>query len=1091
MQKVYTANFEARGTDTLNVDLSLNLTEQSSTAMDNGVDINFWIKDETTDAHDLKIFSAFTQIVLNIVYNDVSHVFSIKTTYNGATKTTDIYTSTTHSWINIELQAKSGTLMDILGWNFGSFSLTPSFYHHYTSPLPISDTTIVFHSTTIPQGALFSEVRAYKLQTNLSPGIFYRQYSLANNIPSSMIKYTKITNGTFFLNAQLANAPSISISPTEALSVTIWNVGYRMTADLGTWASWSQTGWDYWEVVDTTSYSNLWRYWDISISSWIVSSLCPIDYYKENGIWKKCPVGWSEWTSLTNWTFCDSGLSLQTQSDGSKICVCSSGKFGLPNSSTDTMVCNSWTSPCAEWNLVSTNWTQCSGTNYYIDQTCVSNWGTGKYGDPADNVCKVWGPLCDVCVNSTQWTTWSGGKVISNGAWISSCPTNSILIGNVWNTCTTGCKTWSGSITNWNSCISGYYLNGTKWGLTWADGYYGDNISNSWLSWDTSKWTKWLSIDTWTEWISTLYLINYKWQSTWLTGYYSETINPGGNVWKSWPVSCAEWTSMNKWTYWQNGLYRWAADVNTVTCVEKWPSGYYETLDIDGVTKIWGTWMTNCLNWTSTTTWNYWVIGQVSQYNGTQDVCQNQWNPSYYIDTVGKWQQCPTSCSAWTSLSNWTSWATGYSLNGTSWIVDATWTGNYYLIAGYWNKCPTECSAWTSPSTWTNCINRYHLSGSTWITNWGNGKRDELESCDDGNILDGDGWSSNWTLEANYICIYSTTLNADVWYWDPKLISAQWINNWSIVEIEFLNQITINQTALGTSLSQNPTTFWTQILSSPTGTALGSSTGCKIYKSMENHYIIRIDFSPDAIFGSTNPSTLTLNPYFQTTNGCPKGIPLTYPLFSLPIDEPEIIFNTNSFDVSYWSNSFVLDILNSKGLTNRNLSAISWNVLSINSITTSTEKDSLNSYLSTNYSGLKYIRFDSSTVLGLAGKTVEISVSITNFLGQSSSKSVLVNFLSSKTIVIEGLFTSYSLSENEDHMFYLSTKIPYWNGENTATILSQEQAISISCDLYQSDGTTLVQTLTNWKILMNTMTYPNSYKLKVTASSSALSSGKI
>ena len=1089
-RQIHAAEYEGRGTDTLNVDLVLNLTENSSTALNNGADINFWIKDETTDYHNLLVFSAFSVLKMSVIYNDVSNVFSIKTEYNGETMTTDIYTSTTHYWVNIQLQANSSSLMDLLAWNYGSYMLGPSIDHKYTTFVPFSDTTIRFYSTTAPRGVLFSEVRSYQLQSNFSPGVFYRQYSVINNIPSSLIKYTRITNGTFFLNAQISGAASITVSPVEALSVTIWNKGYRMTVDFGIWAAWNQTGWNYCEVVDS-SFNNLCRIWDISVSSWIISSLCPIDYYKENGICKRCPVGWIEWSSYSNWTYWDSGLSLITESSGSIDCIWPSGMFGIPNASTDTLVCNSCTSPCAEWNFISTNCTKWSGTNYYLDQTWVSSWGTGKYGDPADNVWKVCGPLWDVWVDSKHCTTWSGTKVVSNGTWVSSWPSNSILIGNVWNFWTTGCSKWSGSINTCTACISGYYLNGTACGLTCADGYFGDNLSNSCQSCDTTKWTKWLSLDTWTECISTLYLINYKWQSSWISGYYNQTISTGVNVCKSCPVSWAEWTDMNKCTYWQNGLYRWASDVNTVTCVVNWPAGYYETLDVDGVTKICSACMTNWLNWTSTTTCNYWVIGQVSQFNGVQDVWQNQWNPSYYLDDIGKCQQWPTSWSAWTSLSYWTSWATGYSLNGTFWVADSLWIGNYYLIAGYCNVCPTEWSAWTSTSTWTNCINGYHLSGSTWIPNWGNGVRDELETWDDGNILSGDGWSSTCIVEPNYIWIYSTSISADIWYWDPKFISARWMNNWSIIELAFGNQIKINETALGSSPSQNLNTFWNQIINSPNGGSLGLSTGWKIIKNEKNQYIIRIDFSSDATFGNSDPSVITLNPYFEVMTGCSGNIPIIYPVLPLPIDDPEIIFNANSFDVSFWANSFILDILNSKGLTNRNLSSVTWSILSIDSITTSVEKDSLNSYLSSNFANLKYIKFDYSTISSLAGKTLEISVSLTNFLSQTSSKSVLVNFLSTKEIILDGLFSSYSLSENVDQIFHLSTRIPICSGENAQTIKSQEQSISVSCELYQSDGITLVQVLTNCTIPKYTMSYPNSYQLKVTASSSSLLSGNL
>lgn len=55
--------------------------------------------------------------------------------------------------------------------------------------------------------------------------------------------------------------------------------------------------------------------------------------------------------------------------------------------------------------------------------------------------------------------------------------------------------------------------------------------------------------------------------------------------------------------------------------------------------------------------------------------------------------------------------------------------------------CKTECSACSSDTSCSSCIIGYALSGATCVANCGNGKREDKEECDDGNIYSGDGCS--------------------------------------------------------------------------------------------------------------------------------------------------------------------------------------------------------------------------------------------------------------------------------------------------------------------------------------------------------------
>lgn len=304
----------------------------------------------------------------------------------------------------------------------------------------------------------------------------------------------------------------------------------------------------------------------------------------------------------------------------------------------------------------------------------------------------------------------------------------------------------------------------------------------------------------------------------------------------------------------------------------------------------------------------------------------------------------------------------------------------------------------------------------------------------------------------------------------------------------FKNEIVVNTTALGTTPLYDTHTFCTQMINSTLHSIIGTETICTLYKDPFNNYVFSMDFSPDATFGSTQPTTLKLKDYFRTNNNCTIGIPVSYNILSLPIDKPFIIFRYTSTDVTKCADKFILDIFASKGLTSRNPTSIIWTVESIDSVTSSALKTSLNSTVYTSFNGKKYVELNQTTVSSLEGKLVEFKVSVTNFLGKTSTKNILISFLSTKKIVLEGLYSSYSLYDNQDQKLFLSAKIPYCTGDDKVSIYTQEQSIVTTCILYQDDETTLVSALTDCKIPAGTMSYSNTYKLKITAQNPSNSS---
>jgi hypothetical protein len=297
----------------------------------------------------------------------------------------------------------------------------------------------------------------------------------------------------------------------------------------------------------------------------------------------------------------------------------------------------------------------------------------------------------------------------------------------------------------------------------------------------------------------------------------------------------------------------------------------------------------------------------------------------------------------------------------------------------------------------------------------------------------------------------------------------------------FGNNITINTTALGASQSTNPTTFCSQIIDSSIYPTFGTSPLCKFIYHNYGIYELRITLSSDATFGNSQPSILQLKSVFQVNNGCVGGISTSYQLLSLPIEQPSVVFRETAMSVPLCSDKFILDIFSSKGITARDSSSITWDVVSIDAATTSAERNTLHSYVSANFINMKFIKLNETSVAGLSGKVVEFRATITNFLGHSSSSTILVTFANSKKIMMQGLFSSYNMVDYEDNKMFLSARIPYCSGDNKAAILVDTAAVVLACELYQSDAVTLVSSLTNCKIPSGTMAFPSWYNLKVTA----------
>jgi cysteine-rich repeat protein len=130
--------------------------------------------------------------------------------------------------------------------------------------------------------------------------------------------------------------------------------------------------------------------------------------------------------------------------------------------------------------------------------------------------------------------------------------------------------------------------------------------------------------------------------------------------------------------------------------------------------------------------------------------------------------------------------------------------------------------------TWSGGTNSVPDS---WIEIWGDGRRFNSLStyCDDGNLIDGDGWSSTWTIETGYSCVGGSSTTADVWtvVWGDGILitpTEAWDDGNTVLN-DGCSNIWQFESAYNwvNNLSNNPATTWTEIWGD--GIRL-SSTGC-------------------------------------------------------------------------------------------------------------------------------------------------------------------------------------------------------------------------------------------------------------------------
>ena len=118
---------------------------------------------------------------------------------------------------------------------------------------------------------------------------------------------------------------------------------------------------------------------------------------------------------------------------------------------------------------------------------------------------------------------------------------------------------------------------------------------------------------------------------------------------------------------------------------------------------------------------------------------------------------------------------TGWTWSGGSTLIKDTWAEvwgdgkRFNSISAYWDDGNTTngdgCNnSWGIESGW-QCSGGTSSTKDVWTEIWGDGRRfNSLTTYwDDGNNINGDGWSSTWAIESGWKWLGGSTATSDVW----------------------------------------------------------------------------------------------------------------------------------------------------------------------------------------------------------------------------------------------------------------------------------------------------------------------------------------
>ena len=380
---------------------------------------------------------------------------------------------------------------------------------------------------------------------------------------------------------------------------------------------------------------------------------------------------------------------------------------------------------CSNHWHVEAGWTWTGGSTSSVD-TWNEIWGDGmKFNSVStywDDGNKTNGDGCDSSWNIEADWTWNGGSSSKS------------------DTCTNNCgdgKTFSTNVNDWDD---GNLIDGDGWSSIWKEeanyGWYGGTHT---------------SPDSWEIWGNGI--INKLDSTAWDDG----NTNPNDGC----SSNCHIETG---WT-WTGGSI-----TSKDTCTEIWGDGkrfnnnsaYWDdgnTSNGDGWDSNWNLetgWTCSGGTTTQKDTWiDFWGDGK--KYSSETDFWDDGntndndgWNSSWAMENGWIWTGgSSTSKDIWRDI-----WGDGFTYvsNSTFWDDGNTssndgWDSNWSKETGW---------TWSGGSTTT---------ADTWKEIWGDGIRFNSNNtyCDDSNTINGDGWSSSWSIEKGWKCSGGSTTTADTW----------------------------------------------------------------------------------------------------------------------------------------------------------------------------------------------------------------------------------------------------------------------------------------------------------------------------------------
>jgi cysteine-rich repeat protein len=322
-----------------------------------------------------------------------------------------------------------------------------------------------------------------------------------------------------------------------------------------------------------------------------------------------------------------------------------------------------------------------------------------------------------------------------------------------------------------------------------------------------------------------------------------------GDGWKNdcsaveigWVWSGGSITSVDICTFWTSGFY--VNDVaNPILCVTQCGDGLKagtEKCD-DGNTSNGDGWKSD---WTSVEagwvwsggstiladTWTQWSAGYyqndainptfwITQWGDGLEVGSEKCDDGNTSDGDGCKGDCTTVESGWVwyggssaTADTWTFWTSGFyqndSTNPTTWVPycgDGLEVGSEKCDDGNTNDgdgCKGDCTTvesgwvWSGGSSatadiWTFCTSGFYQNDATnpilWVPHCGDGLEVGSEKCDDGNVIDGDGWKGDCTtVEAGWVWSGGSSTSADFctfctsgYYQNDPINPTVWVTHW-------------------------------------------------------------------------------------------------------------------------------------------------------------------------------------------------------------------------------------------------------------------------------------------------------------------------